>query len=234
MKLHQVISVSGQVLDLVKADVRLELRNSGRATFTVQANAPLKGLVTFDICYNDKPLQRHFIGYVARCTAANTKHQVLFCRELAAILAKPLPMNLRHVDLRAVLEEASRQTGLLFRVPDRPYATTRAPFYYSLATGYQTMESQAQVFNIPDFVWQQQGDGEAFVGSWADSYFGVRAALQLPIELFDGYQGNQSAMIAALPGLRPGASINQGERVTHVALADNQMAIRWKMQSAAQ
>ncbi|WP_256673841.1 hypothetical protein [Pseudomonas sp. MNR3A] len=40
-------------------------------------------------------------------------------------------------------------------------------------------------------------------------------------------------MIAALPGLRPGATINQGERVTHVALAGNQMAIRWKTQSAA-
>lgn len=234
MKLHQVISVGGQILDLVNADVRLELRNPGRATFTVQASAPLKGLVTFDIGYNDKPLQRHFIGYVERSTAANTKHQVLFCRELAAILAKPLPMNLRHVDLRAVLEEVSRQTGLRFRVPDRTYATTRAPYFYSLATGYQAMESMAQVFTIPDFIWQQQGDGEVFVGSWADSYFGVRPALQLPIELFDGYQGNQSAMIAALPGLRPGASINQGERVTHVAFADNQMAIRWKMQSAAQ
>lgn len=234
MKLHQIISVGGQILDLVKADVRLELRNPGRATFTVQASAPLKGLVTFDIGYNDKPLQRHFIGYVERSTAANKKHQVLFCRELAAILAKPLPMNLRHVDLRAVLEEVSRQTGLRFRVPDRSYATTRAPYFYSLATGYQAMESLAQVFTVPDFIWQQQGDGEVFVGSWADSYFGVRPALQLPIELFDGYQGNQSAMIAALPGLRPGASINQGERVTHVALADNQMAIRWKMQSAAQ
>lgn len=234
MKLHQMISVGGQVLDLVKADVRLELRNPGRATFTVQASAPLNGLVTFDIGYNDKPLQRHFIGYVERSTAANTKHQVLFCRELAAILAKPLPMNLRHVDLRAVLEEVSRQTGLRFRVPDRTYATTRAPYFYSLATGYQAMESLAQVSTIPDFIWQQHGDGEVFVGSWADSYFGVRPALQLPIELFDGYQGNQSAMIAALPGLRPGASINQGERVTHVAFADNQMAIRWKTQSAAQ
>lgn len=85
----------------------------------------------------------------------NTRHQVLFCRELAAILAKPLPMNLRHVDLRAVLEEVSRQTGLRFRVPDRTYATTRAPYFYSLATGYQAMESLAQVFTIPDFIWQQ-------------------------------------------------------------------------------
>lgn len=144
-----------------------------------------------------------------------------------------MPMNLRHVDLRAMLEEASRQTGLRFRVPDRPYASSRAPYFYSLAAGYQAMESLAQVYDIPDFMWQQQGDGEVFVGSWADSYFGVRPALQLPVELFDSYQGNQSAMIAALPGLRPGATINQGERVTHVALAGNQMAIRWKTQSAA-
>lgn len=72
------------------------------------------------------------------------------------------------------------------------------------------------------------------MGSWADSYFGVRPSLQLPGELFDHYQGNQSATIAALPGLRPGATINQGERVTHVALAGNQMGIRWKTQSAVQ
>lgn len=87
--------------------------------------------------------------------------------------------------------------------------------------------------NIPDFIWQQQGDGEVFVGSWADSFFGVRPPLQLLAELFDDYQGNQSAMIAALPGLRPGATINHGERITSVALVDNQMAIRWTTQSSA-
>jgi hypothetical protein len=42
-----------------------------------------------------------------------------------------------------------------------------------------------------------------------------------------------SAMIAVLPGLRPGATFNQGERVTSVTLAGNQMAIKWKTQSAA-
>lgn len=102
-----------------------------------------------------------------------------------------------------------------------------------LAAGYQAMDSLARVFNIPDFIWQQQCDGEVFVGSWADSFFGVRSPLQLPVELFDDYQGNQSAMIAALPGLRPGATINHGERITSVALIDNQMAIRWTTQSAA-
>lgn len=95
------------------------------------------------------------------------------------------------------------------------------------------MASLARVFNIPDFIRQQQSDGEVFVGSWADSFFGVCSPLQLPVELFDDYQGNQSAMIAALPGLRPGATINHGERIASVALIDNQMAIRWTTQSAA-
>jgi len=134
--------------------------------------------------------------------------------------------------LRADLVEIGQHTGLRFRVPEQPYASVKAPFFYNLA-GYQVMDSLVRVFNIPDFIWQQQGDGEVFVGSWADSFFGVRSPLQLPVELFDDYQRNQSAMIAALPGLRPGATINHGERITSVALIDNQMAIRWTTQSAA-
>ncbi|KIQ61096.1 hypothetical protein [Pseudomonas fluorescens] len=233
MKLHKVLAINGAPIALVKEDVRLDVTSPGRANFTVQSTTPLKGLVTLDIGYNQNTLQRHFIGYIERCTAANAIEQVLFCRELAAVLANPLPMNLRHVDLRAVLAEISEQTGLRFRVPERPYAGIKAPYFYSLAAGYQAMDSLARVFGISDFIWQQQGNGEVFVGSWADSFFGARAPLQIPMELFDGYQGNQSAMVAALPGLRPGATINTGERVTSVTLANDQMAIRWKTQSAA-
>lgn len=233
MKLHKVLAINGAPIALVKEDVRLDATSPGRANFTVQSSAPLKGLVTLDIGYNQSTLQRHFIGYIERCTAANAVEQMLFCRELTAVLANPLPMNLRHVDLRAVLAEISQQTGLRFRVPDQPYAGIKAPYFYSLAAGYQAMDSLARVFGIPDFTWHQQGNGEVFVGNWADSFFGIRAPLQIPTELFDGYQGNQSAMVAALPGLRPGATINNGERVTSVALANDQMAIRWKTQSAA-
>ncbi len=132
-----------------------------------------------------------------------------------------MPLNLRHVDLRAVLVAISQHTGLRFRVPEQPCASVKAPFFYSLAAAYQAMDSLARVFNIPDFIWQQQGDGDVFVGSWTDTFFGVRSPLQLPVELFDDYQGNQSAMIAALPGLRPGATINHGERIISVALIDN-------------
>ena len=233
MKLHRLLTINGQPYPLVKDDVRLDVSNAGRATLTIQAAESVKGLVTLDIGYNERTLQRHFIGYVERSSAVNGMEQVLFCRELVAVLANPLPLNLRHADLRAVLAQISNDTGLRFRVPDRPYASVKVPFFYNLAAGYQAMDSMARVFSIPDFIWQQQGNGEVFVGSWADSFFGAREPLQIPPGLFDNYQGNQSAMIAALPGLRPGATINRGERITSVALADDQMAIRWKTQSAA-
>lgn len=233
MKLHKVLTIGGVVVALVNDDVRLDLKSPGRATFTIQAGDQVSGLVTLDIGYNESALQRHFIGYVERCTAANGVEQIVFCREVSAVLAKSMPMNLRHVDLRAVLADISSKTGLRFRVPDQPYTKVKAPYFFSLAAGYQAMDSMGTVFGIPDFIWQQQGDGEVFVGSWADSFFGVRPALQLPVSLFDGYQGNQSAMVAALPGLRPGASINQGERITSVTLAGTQMAIRWTTQSSA-
>lgn len=229
MKLHKVVTIGGTVYPLVSDDVRLVLTSPGKANLKIQASAPVSGVVTIDIGYNDGPLQRHFLGYVERCTTASAVSQVVFCREMTGVLAAPLPLNLRHVDLRTVLDEIHQKTGLRFRVPEQPYAGVKAPFFYSLASGFQAMDSLARVFGIKDFIWQQQGNGEIFVGSWADSFFGARAALQLPTELFDDYQGNQSAMIAALPGLRPGATINNGERVTSVALAGTQMAIKWKM-----
>ena len=134
------------------------------------------------------------------------------------------------MDLRAVLTAISNKTGLTFRVPDQAYAKVKAPFFYNLATGIQAMDSLARVFSIPDPIWQQQGDGEVFVGSWADSFFGAREPLQLPIELFDGYQGNESAMVAAMPGIRPGATFNQAQRIVSVSLAANQMGLKWKKQ----
>lgn len=228
MKLHKVVRINGQPFDLIRDDVRLDLRNPGRATFTVKSDTPQRGLVTLDLGYNDQPLQRHLLGYVERCITANAYEQVLFCREMAAILSYPQPMALRHVDLGAVLTEISRLTGLRFRVPDAAYARVRVPYFYSLGAGIQAMDSLAHVFNIPDFIWHQQGDGEVFVGSWADSYWGTRPALQLPVELFDSYQSNQSAEVAALPGLRPGAMINQGQRITSVTLTGTQMVLKWK------
>lgn len=138
----------------------------------------MSGLVTLDIGYNESSLKRHFIGYVERCAAVNGVEQIVLCREMAAALAKSLPMNLRHVDLRAVLTDISSKTGFRFHVPDQAYTKVKAPYFYSLAAGYQAMDSMGTVFGMPDFIWQQQGDGEVFVGSWrtAALAFGLRCS----------------------------------------------------------
>ncbi len=228
MKLHKVLTVNGQAFELVSEEVRLDLRTPGRANFVVKTEQTLRGLVTLDIGYNDAPLQRHFVGYVERSTASNRQEQVLFCREVAAILTQPLPLGLRHVTLSEVLLEVSQQTGLRFRVPEAAYAKTKTPYFYSLAAGIQAMDSLAPVFGIPDFIWHQQGDGEVYAGSWADSFWGSKPPLQLPADLLENVQGNRSATVAALPGLRPGATLNQGERVTSVTLAGTEMSLQWK------
>lgn len=227
MKLHKVVSINGKPYELVGDETRLDLRTPGRAVYTVKSPIPLRGMVTLDLGYNSSALQRYFLGYIERSTSTNSREQILLCREMSAILTQRLPLGLRHVDLGAVLVEVSRQTGLRFRVPAAAYAKIRTPYFYSLGAGIQAFDSLAQVFGIPDLIWQQQGNGEVYVGSWADSYWGARGILELPTELFDGYQGNRSATLPALPALRPGVSINQGQRVTSVTLTDTHMAIQW-------
>ena len=41
---------------------------------------------------------------------------------------------------------------------------------------------------------------------------------------------NESAMVAAMPGIRPGATFNQAQRIVSVSLAANQMGLKWKKQ----
>jgi len=194
VKLPKVLAINGVSIGLTKEDVRLDAANPGRANFTVQSVEALKGRVTLDVGYKDRTLQRRFIGYVQRCTAANAVLRVLFCRELAAVLTNSQPLNLRHVDLRTVLAQVREQAGLRFHVPDRPYASMKAPYFYSLVAACQATDSLARVFSIPDFTWYPLGNGKVFVGRWGDSFDGV----------------------AALAGLRSGATINHGERITRV------------------
>jgi hypothetical protein len=127
-----------------------------------------------------------------------------------------------------VLAAMGEKNGLSFRVPSQPYTQVKAAFFFNLVSGFQALDNLGNVFSIPDFMWQQQGNGEVYMGSWADNFWGQRQPLQPPRELFDDYHRNQSAVIGVLPGLRPGASINQGQRISAVTLTGNQMAIKWK------
>ena len=88
------------------------------------------------------------------------------CREIAAKLDTPIPLAMRHPTLREVLAAYADKTGLRFILPERPYADTKIPAFDTFGTGWTGWPISAAPFRFPDYVWQTQGDGKIFVGSW--------------------------------------------------------------------
>lgn len=136
-----------------------------------------------------------------------------------------MPVAMRHPTLREVVTFYAERTGLHAIVPDRPYATTRIPYFGGLGSGFHGVASLGEVFGIPDYTWGAQGDGRLFVGSWADSRWPSRP-VELPRELFIR-SASTGSRVVAVPGLRPGAVLN-GERIHALRLAGHEMEITCK------
>lgn len=229
MRLIKQVSVNGVAQQLVDDQVRLDLATPGRAMLTLVANDAIKAgkLVSYEVGYSQQAsLQRWFLGAVERVVPMGDKRVKCFCRELSAALINDISIQLRHVTLREVLTHINQVTGLNFSTPDVAYANTKVPNFYNVTTGYNAMNTLGRVFNIPDFIWQQQGNGVIYVGSWADSRWATIKNMVLPQKLFDQQQASQSARVAVLPQLRPGMSVN-GNRLSEITLKGNHMELVW-------
>ena len=88
------------------------------------------------------------------------------------------------------------------------------------------MDALGEVFGINEYIWQQQGNGELFVGAWADSYWASRP-LTLPEKLFTGHQSDEGANIPVLPALRPGIKFNNKYYIQSVKLSGSNMRVTW-------
>jgi hypothetical protein len=225
VQLHKRLTVNGEVVPLIDDDVRLDLFSPGRAAFKVRSTSTLKGLVQLDLGYNPNQLQRFFIGYVVNCTAIDSDQKKLLCRELTASLAQLVPLAERYVTLAGVLGVVSAMTGLQFVTGTGSYTDNKAPAFYSAGTGYWVMDHLGQAFGIPQYTWQQQGDGKVFVGSWSDSYWAGRF-LELPMGFATNFGIANRARVACIPRLRPGVFLN-GSYITKVELTGNFMNLAW-------
>jgi len=230
MKLNRVLTLNRVQRQLIDERIALELHSPGRAQFTVLADDNVvtnNQLVTFDFGYStQEKTHRWFIGLTEKVVPVGDKQLKVFCRELSSVLSNPLPLNLRHVSARDVVEEINRITGLNFSIPDKPYAHKKVANFYNVGSGYQALESMGRVFKIPDYIWQQQS-GVIYVGSWADSRWASIKNMMLPEKLFDGHSVNESASIAAIPFLRPGMRV-RGNRLTSIEFQKNHMTVSWK------
>ena len=229
MKLVNKLSIAGQPFTLVDRDVRLSLSTPARANFTVMGTPPTQGLVEYAFGYSSMgPVQDFFLGYVERVTPIDSKHSKVFCRELSASLAVDLPLSLRNVTMKDVLAKVTETMGLTFNIPNAAYADVKAANFINLGSGYLVMDTLAQVYQIPNFIWQQQTNGKIYAGSWDDSHWHNKIAV-IPTSFLSRQLSNQSAQIAPIPTLRPGAELNDN-RVTDVRLQSNAMVITWKPQ----
>lgn len=196
----------------------------GRASVTIKGDAEPNTIVAIDIGWGDA-ISRVFLGYVERVQPAEKGWSKLFCRELAAVLYQPLNIILRHPTLMQLLSEVTNKTGLQFVVPEKAYSKTAIPCFYSDGNGYRVIDELGQAFSIEDMFWQQQGNGQIYVGSWQDSYWADKP-VTIPTEMMTGHTASKSVKLPAIPKLRPGALVN-GLRLTAVEFEGTEVKLTW-------
>lgn len=226
MKLHKRLIIAGDAFTLNTDDVRLNLFTPGRAAFNVTAAESLTGIVVYSVGLNPQHMQVAFRGYIENSFAIDQKQQRIFCRELPAALNRLVPLSLRNVNLKEVLAAISAETALEFVAPDQEYSQKKAPCFYSISTGYHCMDSLARVYQVPQLIWQQQGNGQVYVGSWEHSYWSGRS-IPLPTKWQDQLGVANMARIPVIPKLRPGVHLSTGNIVTQVQISGVHMNIAW-------
>ncbi|WEM43523.1 hypothetical protein PTW35_06955 [Photobacterium sp. DA100] len=207
--------------------VSLTENTPGRCKLTVEGNPDSDTIVAVDLGWGDS-IDRVFLGYVERVQPAENGWSDIFCRELAAVLYHPFNVIMRHPTLMQLLSNLTQQTGLQFVVPEKAYSKTSIPCFYSDGNGYRIMDELAQAFSIDDLFWQQQGNGQIFVGSWEDSYWADKP-ITLPNELMTKHTANKSVRLPALPKLKPGVMVN-GIRLSSVEFEGTEAKLTWKVQ----
>ncbi len=226
MKIIKSLTVDNKPYGLVKDDIRLELCSPGRATFVVLSDHELNGIVSLKAGWSDGKTYNWFIGYIESSITIDTKQQKLFCRELNATINRFLPLGLRHVAAKDVLVSLTEQTDINFMIPGADYMDQPSPYFYHLGDGYQAMDAIGRVYRIPQYIWQQMGDGSVYVGSWLDSRWAGNP-IQIPDSLFTRHMSTNSASLPMSPAIRPGVLFNRGI-ITTVQLIKETMVITWK------
>jgi len=83
----------------------------------------------------------------------------------------------------------------------------------------------AQAFSIDGLFWQQQGNGQIYVGSWEDSFWADKP-VTIPSALMTNHTANKSVKVPAIPKLKPGAVVN-GLRLVGVEFEGTEAKLTW-------
>lgn len=196
----------------------------GRAKLTIKGDAEPNQIVAIELGWGDS-MRRVFTGYIERVSPTAPGYVSVFCRETAAVLYHPLNVVMRHPTLMQLLSNVTQQTGIQFVVPEKAYTKSPIPCFYSTGNGYRVLDELAQAFGIPDFMWQQQGDGKIFVGSWGDSFWADKP-VTIPANIMNAHQSQKTVTVPCTPHFKPGVLVN-GRRLATVEHTGTESAITW-------
>lgn len=202
----------------------LQASSPGTCQLTVDKSAERFTPVAFEMGWGDM-IERVFYGYIERIMPAANGLYTVFCRELSSALANNLSVTLRHPTLRNVCDEIKGQVGLEFVLPDKPYADTAIHCFYGDTSGYAMLDNLGRTYKVPDFIWQQQGNGKIYLGSYQDSFWAGKD-ITIPQSLMTDQQAGKTATIPAVPKLRPNVTAN-GARIAKVEFKGTNMTISW-------
>lgn len=216
--------IGAKKVEVTEHRLVFDANTPGRAQLSIKATPEKNSIVAVDVGWGDN-LSRIFTGFIERVLPAEKGYANIFCRELAAGLFHPLPVVIRHPTMMQLLSFVTTKTGLQFVVPDRAYSKTAIPCFYSDGNGYRVMDELAQAFSVPEFFWQQQGNGQIYVGSWQDSYWADKP-VTLPNAMMTGHTANKSVTVPCIPKLKPGALVN-GIRLNTVEFSGTESKLTW-------
>ncbi|HDR2889431.1 TPA: hypothetical protein I4G69_000241 [Enterobacter asburiae] len=225
MKPIQRLYLSGDEVHFSDMQLVLELNSCGRGFITAQTTTDYTGkLVRIDVGYMDKVL-RWFTGYVERSQPVENGFHRLFVRELVGIFDKAWPCSMQHPTLRQLAAWVTENSGITVQVPDAPYSDTPVPHFTHSGTGFQLLNVIGQAFSVPDCIWYQLPDGDLYVGGADKSLFAGRP-VEIPAEFGRAGAAGNSMTVPLIQSMRPGVEMN-GQRVTKVALNNDEMVITW-------
>ncbi|MDD9174510.1 hypothetical protein PVK63_06445 [Aliivibrio sp. S2TY2] len=223
MKLNERLYVGNTPANVISSSCYLSYRNPGAADIVTDVEPSVGQVIAYECGYNNN-LVRWFTGYVESFRQVSNGQYSLFSRELSALLRHDLPVFYQHITLTDLLNNISDITGLEFIIPERDYALNSVPYVVNHRQGYALMDSLGQLFNIKKYIWQQQGNGKIFVGSWNDSMW-ANTNIPIPADMIENATID-SATIPLMPALRPGVIIN-GQRVRNIQQQQSKMTITW-------
>lgn len=223
---HFVIQcyVGSTLAEVADYSLAFSADSPARATLTLKGSVAVNSLIAVELGWGNS-VHRCFTGFVERVAPDVSGYTKVFCRELSAILYRDLNVCLRQPTLHQVLSNVTAKSGIQFVLPDKEYTATAIPCYYSVGNGYYLLDHLGTAFNIPDFIWQQQGNGQVYVGSWSDSRWGT-SGVSIPSQLLTPTASPKTFSVPCMPQLKPHAQVN-GARLYSVSHSQTESVLTW-------